>query len=313
MLYEIEVLTRDESGSLLNQARNFFQWFSDQGCRVKIHLREAAENRVVLRLELHRGLRKKSELYSFDQLTLIFHRQFAEFIAEHILEEWEPYLVKKFVSQKVVGFSDAAKEAILQKSLHFLHYGEDHTLLPEYVRYEKSCRLCARIEESVETLENTPFDLEGFLRFRMKDFIREIENAIKFSWRCWQNDQEYENFILMLRDFMNEQVCSVEVLHVIFYPNGGFCLWDENGQQLYDKAFKQKQHPGMKEEDLLLSLLLAVAPEKIVWHTGKDSTRTRVLRILKDVFQDRLHTCTDCCLCRSVESLRQHYGPKNMK
>lgn len=306
MLYEIELMTFDSFGNLAAEAEKFFRWFADQGCRVRVETENRLGKQTFFRLSLLKGRYRTTSLYSLTQLTLIFRRQAAEFLVRHILKEWIPYLTERKI-QEIAGRIPEEEQAILmEKSLHLFFSEEENGW--EGVYSQKSCLWCARIEECLDGLCVSRLDVEGLLRFRFKDMMREIESAVRFAWCCRENDREYEGLIVLLQDMMAEQETGTSTMNLLFYPDGTFCLWDANGERWPQrKNRKSGETMELKGDDLLLSFLLTYSPQQIIWHGG--SQEKRMKKILRDIFQERFSVCPGCCLCRSAVEA-ENYKPE---
>ncbi len=298
MLYQADVVTMvgKDNGSLCEEARRFFQWFRDQGCRVRIQMKAYGEDRVRLHFALRRGLYCHSAVYSYQQLGDVFRHQLCVFLAEHILKVWEPFLLDRLV--KTTRLPEAEQAGLREKSLRLLHYGTDHARRPEYVHYEQSCRLTAALE-ACPALGRGCFFLEGFLRFRMKTYMRELAGVVKLVLRCRRRLQAYEAYMGLLRQYMAENTSLTETLHVQFYPGGGFCLWEDDGTCLCDRMSLPDEEA---EKDLLLDTVVAAAPRRVIVHVGRVFLPHPMVKVLKDLFRMRLAFCSGCVICRGQEA-----------
>lgn len=161
-----------------------------------------------------------------------------------------------------------------------------------------------RIQKEVESFldENDSIFLEGFLRFRLKDYFFELKENLEETIEEFLADKEYQEFIKLLQYFVEIQEPKVIEVHVIFYSKDNFRLLDEEekplDQEYLLKALGDLREEGLKYEDLLLSALITLSPQRIILHHSKSSN---IVNTILNVFKERVAFCRDCELCRNTE------------
>lgn len=161
-----------------------------------------------------------------------------------------------------------------------------------------------RIQEEIKGFlrENDLILLEGFLRFRLKDYFMELKESLEDAIDKLLVDKEYQEFIRLLQYFVEIQEPRVSEVNVIFYDKDNFRLLDEEekplDQEYLRRVLGNLRDEELKYEDLLLSALITLSPQRIILHhaDGPEIGKTIV-----NVFKERVTFCRDCELCRDLE------------
>jgi putative sporulation protein YtxC len=145
----------------------------------------------------------------------------------------------------------------------------------------------------MEHLEsNDELVLEGFIRFRMKDFTRELEEAVDRAVDDLLIEKEYTEFIKLLRYFVEIQEPKVEEVHVLLGEDKKYTLLDSslhviNNDILEDLA-KEITDKEISHDDLLISSLITIAPRKITIHQFDKIKNTELLNTISNVFSGKV-------------------------
>ncbi len=139
--------------------------------------------------------------------------------------------------------------------------------------------------------ESTPdtLMLEGFMRFRMKDYLEEWDRALALGVEDYIRKKEYTEFVEILRLFINIRIPRVRKVHVCVDGHGEYLLLDER-LCLLKCTFLGKR---IDKDDALLSALVNIAPLSIVVHNKDRFWDARILETIKDVFGKRVEFSED--------------------
>ena len=127
-----------------------------------------------------------------------------------------------------------------------------------------------RVQKEVNSFlrENKALFLEGFFRFRLKDYVQELKENLEEAIDQLLADKEYQEFIKLLRYFVEIQEPKILEVHVLFYSKEKFRLLDEEEKPLEHeyllKVLGDLRDEGLKYEDLLLSALITLSPQRII-------------------------------------------------
>jgi putative sporulation protein YtxC len=131
--------------------------------------------------------------------------------------------------------------------------------------------------------------LEGFMRFRMKDYLEEWDRALSLGVENYIRKKEYAEFVEILRLFINIRIPRVRKVHVCVDGHGEYLLLDER-LCLLKCTFLGKR---IDKDDALLSALVNIAPLTIVVHNRERFWDARIIETIKDVFGKRVEFSED--------------------
>ena len=153
--------------------------------------------------------------------------------------------------------------------------------------------------------------VEGFLRFRCREYVEALELAVDRAVDEYLLDREYRDFVRLLRQFVDVQVPRLDVVHVLVEPSGAFRLVDDAGHAVpvpadgvgtggAGGAGPGGEGGAADPEDVLLSALITVGARRFVLHLPGSRTRLRddTRETLEQVFGSRVEHCPGCPRCR---------------
>lgn len=221
----------------------------------------------------------------------IFQYYLANALANTILSSWEQEHIKRRLGQKY-KLKKEEREAVLAKVMARLDERENIG--------GKLSRKRGLMAQILLCLENSAvFDIEGFLHFRGREYKGALNKTIDYIVDEYLLEQEYVEFIELLKSFVDMQKPRLDTLHVVI-SQGQFNLYDDGGHYVTDE-YLTDYHPGnviqdVSYDDLLISALIAVAPRQVVMHV-KSGGAEDTLHSIRQVFGDRVSFCTGCSLC----------------
>jgi len=135
------------------------------------------------------------------------------------------------------------------------------------------------------------FLFESFLKFRLKKYSDRLLHYIELAIDEYKLEQEYQNFIQTLRDFLATREPKLENIHLL-HEDTAFIFYDENYceisgndlKRLIDRTLIVSQ--PMYIDSSVLAPLVSIAPRKIYLYTG-DSDYGMV-QTIQNVFQERV-------------------------
>ena len=145
-------------------------------------------------------------------------------------------------------------------------------------------------------------DIAGFTAFAARSLRRQMAALGREEWHLYQEEKERREFAAILQSFVQMQEPVVAVADVIWH-SGAFEIRDEMGcdlKKIYETSLLLEEMEDPEDitgEDLLLSILITVVPEKLVIH-GDRHHLEEALEMVAMVFDDRLKWCSGCALCR---------------
>lgn len=228
----------------------------------------------------------------------IFRYYIAKILAEVIAHDLPLSEIPRIIRVNYAHFSEEEKAEIINRAIN-LYKSE----LYQGNIYKAVRRKNQIITSLLEYLNlNNEVVLEGFLRFRLKEFCDELSTFVDRAVDSYMVDREYDEFVALLRYFVEIQEPKMPLVHVVIRSNGLYRILDERKEVVeteYLEGFVVDlvQHQ-VDYEDLLLSALITLAPREIIIHLDPDS---KVARTVSRVFEGQTALCQErpagCPLC----------------
>lgn len=146
------------------------------------------------------------------------------------------------------------------------------------------------IKEFIE--ENGGINITGFITFRMKFLTRYIEDIIDKVIEKYMVEKEYNEFIKLLKYFVDIQECKIDEVNLIIQSNGGYEIKDSTGEDMFKEFLKEMsdnpQNKSVNIEDIIISGLITNAPRKIRIFNEISCNNKEFLKTIKSVFGERV-------------------------
>jgi len=233
----------------------------------------------------------------------IVRRVVAEALTYVITHHWEKALIRRLVRESYRHFGQEEMDTVCTFVSQFI---DGRTLEGSHPNAcsERRARILGRLLEYLE--RNDEVVLDGFVRFRLRDYLEELEDAVDRAVDEYLMEREYREFIRLLRYFVEMQESRVEEVHVLVASNGVYRLVDRENQPLQedqlDASAVQQLEGDLAYEDLLVSSLIALAPRLVTVHTCDSAQKLPSLDTLRSIFAERLLMCDGCPLCTSGQT-----------
>lgn len=209
-------------------------------------------------------------------------------------------------------YEDSITGNILQKEYFYFDKLEQSIVLDKF--YEN------RLEniEDFEVKENILFEafygffkssnssvccklyLKGFITFRLKKYIDELEVGIDSSVNQYLVEKEYQEFVSLLKIYINSQGYHSDVVHLIYRnssKNVDTVLLDKD-RNVIDTSInllgaKYLSDISFSSSDMILNTLLNLLPRRIFVHLSDDDDEDEFVETLEAIFEGRVVVCFD--------------------
>lgn len=213
----------------------------------------------------------------------------ADNVSEIILEDLQSQMVEKIIQDEYFYFCKEERNKILRDAMAIM-WGGNPTVRSEVIRSRWRSCVWKRVMEHLEN--NNELVLEGFVRFRLKDFTRELEDAVDRAVDDLLIEKEYTEFIKLLRYFVEIQEPKIDEVHVLLGEDKKYTLLDSslhiiNNDILEDLA-KEISDKEISYDDLLISSLITIAPKRITIHQFDKIKNTELLNTISNVFSGKV-------------------------
>ncbi|MFC5652387.1 sporulation protein YtxC [Paenibacillus solisilvae] len=235
------------------------------------------------------------------------YRKAAGAFANYILAELEPLLLKAII-RKQFHYEDDKEIGTVELYCRNLLYGaavptsEEDQADSDMLRNDRERRKNKVADELEQFLSShTRIHLDGFVTFRLATYWEELREVVAYAVDEYVMDQQYQEFISLLKYFVRMQEIKLPIVHVLHKGGTEFALYDDQFQLLEaiqaDRIVAEMLETEMNMEDMIVSTLITVSPQQIVIHTRQPELP--VMRTLETIFEQRVQLCTDCEHCGS--------------
>ena len=221
-----------------------------------------------------------------------FYEYFYNILSSAIIIYYEKHIIKHLISTNYFYFSTSEQNDIFNIVNNYL-FNDD---LDDINFRQNSIKISCFDYFS----NNKSVILDGFVSFRINDYIKILDYVVDLSVNKFIIDREYNEFVDLLRCYINSKPSETSIVHLI-YNNKESTLLDEfknvinldncilNNKYLSDISFSSN--------DYTLNSLLTLLPEKIHIHII-DNCEDEFINTLKLIFKERICICTDCNICK---------------
>lgn len=238
------------------------------------------------------------------QADALVRHYVANALSDIIVEKWEEALIRKIIRGTYRYFSREEQETIVKYSGRNLA-GDGPEENRQRYKLNRKAQVLHRLRDYLDTANE--LIMEGFVTFRLRDYVEEVEDAVDRAVDDFLMEREYREFIRLLKYFVDVQEPRMDQVHVLIRPGGAFKLVDESGtaiQSEYLEEFVVEMVEGdVNYDDLLISALITLAPQQVTLHVRHDGEWDESIETIKGVFGDRVSICQGCPVCTAGDDL----------
>lgn len=154
--------------------------------------------------------------------------------------------------------------------------------------------------------ENKEINIKGFITFRMKELRKDLECIIDKIVENYMVEKEYNEFIKLLKYFVEIQESKIDEVNIIVKGNGEYLIQDEDGNDILEQLFSElseARYTGtVSVEDMLISGLITNAPQRVIIHCEENCDNKELVDTIKNVFLDRVAFCSSCKICEGIKN-----------
>lgn len=230
------------------------------------------------------------------ELECDFLNILSNIISDCILVFFEPFLIKRSLNFNYFYFDNFEKKQIEENCYTYIASNEDDTL-----KFRKD-EIWPNVLKYIS--ENKAMVLDGFVNFRLENYLETIDDVVDYSVNKYIVEKEYTEFINLLKLYIDSKEPEAETVHLI-YTNGESILLDSDRNiiSLTDKVFEAKylSDISFSSNDYALNAVLTLLPKRIEVHIiGYED---EFINTLKLIFGSRIFICRDCNICRTYRIL----------
>ena len=220
---------------------------------------------------------KFSNIINYNDDVIEISREITDILMQVIKE----VILKEYIQKSYGDKYNQEIEKIYLKSLKV--FKSKDLLLREII----FCRMNNYI------LNNDHIDVDGFVKFRMKELMGYIANICEDALEEYLIEKDYDEFISVLRYFINVQETKIDTLKVYIRKDNSFILYDKNDNIIENENDEELINMFIKEnlnyEDFLISTLLSLCPNHIIIYDSLQTNSSReIIDTIKAIFEERV-------------------------
>ncbi|MBB5324527.1 putative sporulation protein YtxC [Anoxybacillus tepidamans] len=231
-------------------------------------------------------------IYIHEQADYVISACIAPAIKKFILRFVEDRLLLSIISGTFYFKDKEEQQQILQLAHSFLE-GEryDYRKGKQPVGSRETLIMNAVVSFLKDGLS---FSIGSFVTFRLKAYIERLHHYVELAIDEYKLEQEYQNFVQMLRDYVAEREANWPVVHLV-HRSPDFLFFDEQFRQVTNQELKQwidrnlSVSQPMYIDSSVLAPLVSIAPHTIYLYT--EHADDGMVQTIQNVFQERLRFC----------------------
>ncbi|HEX2945075.1 MAG TPA: putative sporulation protein YtxC [Clostridia bacterium] len=225
-------------------------------------------------------------------------------LADYIIRQYEERLLVRTINSNFCYFNAAERKEILDRALNIIR-NDDKTFINSLFQIRRRNVIVRRLMDYFDNSNN--IILDGFVNFRLKEYIKDLEEVVDKAVDDFLMDREYREFIRLLRYFVDIQEPKIDTVHVIVSYDNHYTLLDGSKNEITNECIQEYVNEISEGEinydDLLVSSLITFAPRKIVIHSTGQFRNKELMETIKNVFAGRVILCQGCEIC-SVKMIK---------
>lgn len=221
--------------------------------------------------------------------TNTFFTLISEIITNCILYFYEPLLLKKILNFNFFYFDSYEQDLIKENCLKYISQQEIQN-----IKYRKN-EIYTEVLKYI--IENKYMILDGFVSFRLENYLYTLEEIVDYNVNEYVIEKEYTEFINLLKMYVDSKPPESSTIYLV-YCNGESVLLNKN-KDLIDlneniTNAKYLSDISFSSNDYALNALLSLLPTKIEIHLVGDEDE--FINTLKLVFRNRVSICYNTTL-----------------
>lgn len=212
-----------------------------------------------------------------------------------VLDIYENTIISNILHHDYFYFDSIEKKQILNKTTNIYYENIENFTKKENLLFNTFYHFLR---------ENNKLYLKGFITFRLKKYISELEKTVDTVINDYLIEKEYSEFVSLLKFYVNTEDSKIDEVHLIYNTEKPILLDKEkniiktdinllNAKYLSDISFSSL--------DMVLNTLLNLIPQKIYLHLMNEEI-DEFINTLQLIFENRVQICRDCNICNIYKS-----------
>lgn len=220
-------------------------------------------------------------------------------LADYIINQYELKLLNRLIRK---NYEKAKPFHVREMLRHLPELEQDTRLGRESRRRAVADGLRSYFEE------NSSASVEGLVTFRLREYQALLTHVADRLMDLYLAQKEYEEFVSLLRYFVNVQSGRPRLSHLIVHADGTYSVLNEDKKNITQDCLSDFVLPGElinnNFDDLLISILITLAPERLIVHNGQLIQNAELFKTIGKVF-DKIEYCAGCELCEKIVDVKK--------
>lgn len=231
---------------------------------------------------------KNEFLFSSNDPSLL-NLKLAETLTEYIIDYEENNILKSLLTHDYLLLNKCEKLHILEEACNLINKNEND-FIKTLILLKRRFLIKQNILEYLN--ENSTLDIDGFVTFRLSAYKKMLSELIQKVIEDLKVQQEYKEFINMLKFFVETQKNRSSKIHIVFEKNGEYTLFDANNKDITKQCFSEfteaKEQNNLNNEDVLISSLITLAPKKVFLHFETENFNKKIVHTIEQIFENKV-------------------------
>ncbi|MCF6465970.1 hypothetical protein C3E90_08785 [Clostridium sp. Cult2] len=220
-----------------------------------------------------------------------FYNNITKMILDIILNIYSKDIIYKQIWTNFKDIKSNEKMKVVEISKELLLDEENFVTEKEYIN-----------SQIKNYIMDVPFiSIDGFILFRLKGLNLFIDLVIDKGIEEFTVEKEYMEFIKILQYFVEVQKPKYDLINIVF-EGKNYKLLDKDNNNIdndyFDEVVEELDSISISDDDILISSLIVLSPKNIVIHSDEENKGRDVIKIITDVFQNKVYFCLGCEKCR---------------
>lgn len=217
----------------------------------------------------------------------IFLNKISTLLSYTVIDFYEPILIQNLINTNYFYFSTEDKKQI-------------YNLCLTNVDFSNSISMFNIISNAFYDyfLKNKYVILDGFVNFRLKQYIKSLDSIVDMCVNKFIIDREYNEFISLLKTYIQTTPSNTNIIHLVYNHEESILLDSSKSVIKFSNNLITQKYVSdisFSSNDFALNTLLTLLPKKLYIHIIDNEDD--FINTLKLIFDNRVFICTDCDLC----------------
>lgn len=140
--------------------------------------------------------------------------------------------------------------------------------------------------------DNYLLNIEGFIKFRLNDYISYLVDIISVFAEEYVLEKEYDNLIFLLNKYIMKKESLIDLAEIELTDNS-FIIKNSSGYDVTNQLINMCEIIDLfsfeHTYDMLMNLLIECAPKKIIIKCNNGIENNEFLKTLKKIFKKRIN------------------------